>query len=145
MKIKTILMQFLASLLILAVLLFAPGCAALKNPTTQQRVATACKVAAYVGGTEYLRTHPESRPAFVIARDELKVLENADTIDFTVLLAIVNQLPVKELKSERATLIISAATILLSDYAGSLPADQTGQLKTVAKSLREGLDLALGQ
>ncbi len=129
--------------LIATILIFTAGCAVLKNPTTQQRVATAAKVAAYVGGTEYLRMHPETRPAFVIARDELKVLETSDTIDFAVLLAIVNQLPVKELKSPRATLIIGAATILLTDYAGSLPADQSDQLKTVAKALREGLDLAL--
>lgn len=135
--------KLLASTLIAAALIFTPGCSLLKNPGTAQRVATAAKVASYIGASEYLRQHPETRIAFEIARDELKVIEQAEVIDFTVLLAIVNRLPVKELSSPRATMIITAATIMLSDYAGSLPADATENLRPLATSIRQGLDLAL--
>lgn len=133
---------------ILAVILAAStslfsGCAVLKSPATAQRVATATKVASYIGASEYLRTHPETRPAFEIARDELKVIEGSEVIDFTVLLAIVHRLPVKELQSPRATMIVTASTILLTDYLGAIPTDSGESLKLIAKNMRQGLDLAL--
>lgn len=118
------------------------GCAT--NQADGQRVQTAAKLAAYVGTAEYLRGHPETRPAFVLAAQQLAVLESQEHIDLATLMAVVNQLPVKELKSERATLIVTAATILLSDYAGSLPVEQLDELKPLAKAIREGINLGLG-
>jgi outer membrane PBP1 activator LpoA protein len=121
------------------------GCALLNNPTSAQRVQSAAKVASYVGTSEYLRTHPETRPAFEMARDSLWQLENSDTIDMALVLAIVNQLPIKELKSERATILITAATILISDYAGTIPAEEVNKLQPLVKAIREGIELGLGQ
>ena len=132
------------NLLILPVVLLL-GCSTLNSPTTEKRIATSCKAAAYLGSAEYLRVHPESRPKFVAARDALNVLELSEQVDWVTLLAIVQSLPVKEIHSERATLIITAATILLSDYAGSLPLERQGELKVFAAALRQGIDLALAQ
>ena len=126
---------------VLAATLTITGCAT--SPQTQQRAQTAAKLAAYVGGSEYLRAHPETRPAFVLARDQLKAIEQAETVDLTTLLAIVNQLPVKELKSDRAQMLVTAATIILADYAGALPLEKLNDLKPVAQAIREGLDLVL--
>lgn len=124
-------------------LLLSPGCASLNNPTTAQRVQSAAKIAAYVGTTEYVRAHPETKPAFVIARDELRVLATAEALDFATLLAVINKLPVKEIKNERATMVITVAGLLLSDYAGSLPVDRLATLQPVAAAIASGIDLGL--
>ena len=121
------------------------GCAVFDgtNSTTTQRVASGCKIAVYVGTAEYLAKHPEAAPQFAAAANALFVLENSDTLDAATLLAVVNQLPIKQLDSPRAQIIITAATIVLTDYAGSLPVDQIGNLKPIAKALREGIELGL--
>jgi len=133
----------IGALFLCAFAIFFAGCASTPQADAQ-RIQSAAKVAAFVGSSEYLRSHPETRAGFVLARDELLVIENSEHVDLTTLLAIVNRLPVKELKSDRATLIVTAATMLLSDYAGSLPIERLDELKPVAKAIREGIDLALG-
>ncbi len=115
-------------------LLLTPGCATFNNPTAVQRISSAAKVAAYVGTSEYIRQH----------HDSLAQIEQSETIDATLVLAILNQLPVKELKSERATVIITAATIIVNDYIGSIPADQTDKIRPLVKALREGIELGMG-
>ncbi len=137
MKTKSIL---LASVLALSALTFT-GCQT--TAPVAQRIQTAAKLAAYVGTKEYLRVHPEQRAGFVLARDLLVQIETSPTVDLPTLLAVVNKLPVKELKTERAQLIVSSATLLLSDYAGQLPLEKLNELKPVAASIREGIELAL--
>lgn len=114
------------------------------NPTTMQRAATAAKVAAYVGCYEHLQQHPEAREAWVAARDALFQLEAAETVDLVTLVAVLNHLPVKELKSPRAQMVVTAATLLLTDYLGTIPADQLDKLKPIARAIKEGVDLGLG-
>jgi len=53
------------------------------------------------------------------------------------------QLPVGELKSPQATIAITGATMILSDYAGQLNLEQINKLKPVVTSIRQGIDLAL--
>lgn len=134
--------SFIASCLLPLALLV--GCTTSQIQSQLPRIQTAAKLAAYVGTTEYLRVHPEQRPAFVLAEQALTQIETSPTVDLPTLLAVVNSLPVKELKSDRAQMIITSATLLLSDYAGSLPLEQLNSLKPVATSIREGIELALG-
>lgn len=121
------------------------GCAGLKDADTARRMQSAAKVAAYTGTAEYLRLHPERRPAFEAARDNLANMENAETIDMAALLAIINQLPVNKLESEQATIIITATTLLLMDYLGEIPAQEMDDLKPLAKAIRGGIELGLSQ
>ncbi len=132
----------LGALLIAAALCFT-GCQTAGNRDTAARVQTAAKLAAYVGTTEYLRARPETRPGFVLAVEALKQIETAETVDLPTLLAVVNKLPVKNLHSDRAQMIVTTATILLSDFAGALPLEKLNELKPVATSIREGVELAL--
>lgn len=134
-----------ASLLIapVAVLPLVSGCSTLSGENGQ-RIKTSVKLAAYLGTSAYLQKHPETRPAFVIARDELVALSTADNIDAVTLLAIVNRLPIKELEGEQSKIIITAATIILSDFAGELQLDQLKQLQPIAAALAEGITLGLG-
>jgi hypothetical protein len=123
------------------------GCKTTDNPEQQEknikRIASACKVAAYIGSSAYLAKHPENKGKFELAKNSLATLEGSETLDFTVLLAIVKQLPVEELKSPEATIAITSATLILSDYAGELPLDRINELKPVVVAIREGIDLAL--
>lgn len=133
--------KIFASLLLCALALNFPGCAT--APQTTARIASAGKVAAYVGTAEFLRAHPEARIGFEAARDSLRVLETSGHVDLAMLLAIVNRLPVKELRSERALIIVTAATILITDFGGALPLEQLDNLKPVARAIREGIELGL--
>lgn len=135
----------LATLLLAITIAIPTGCATFGSGSTLQRVQTASKLAAYVGASEYLRSHPETRQAFELARTKLIQIESSEHVDFALLLSIVNQLPIKDLKSPRAQMLITSATIILSDFAGNLPVEQLDDLKPVARSIREGLDLALAE
>lgn len=136
MKTKLISLALAASLLC--------GCGTIA-PDNMQRVQTAAKIATYVGATEYLRSHPETRPAFVTAKTTLTQLSQSETLDWVTLLAVVNQLPVKQLQNERAKVIVTVATITISDYAGALPLDRLKELQPLAGAMAEGLTLALGE
>lgn len=121
------------------------GCATFTGEgATLRRVTTAAKVAANTGTFLYLQKHPETRPAFILARDQLLQIEASEHVDLALLLSIVQRLPVDRLESPVAQLLISNATIIITDFAGSLPLDQLDNLKPVAAALREGIDLGLG-
>jgi hypothetical protein len=117
------------------------GCSTMSG-SQKARVHTGITVAAYVGTVEALRPHPEYRIGFETAALELKALEDGK-IDTIKLLEIVNRLPVKELKSDRAQMIISAATIVLADEIGSTPIEQLDNLKPVVSAIREGIERGL--
>lgn len=126
----------------LLALTLAVGCQT--TPDGSQRIATTVKTAAYVGTSLYLSDHPEARVEFERANYELEQIERMEVIDFATILAIVNRLPVKELKSDDARIIITGATIILADFAGQLRLDQMEQLRPIVKALREGIALGLG-
>lgn len=120
------------------------GCLNPNQPKQTQSLATAVKMAAYIGTSEYLLSHPDARPKFEAAERELFAMESAPGFDAITLLAIAQRLPVKELKSERAAIYVTAATILLTDYGASIPVDQIDNLKPIAQAMREGIALGLG-
>lgn len=147
---KKILSVLLSASLFTAPFVVLPmltGCASLNDglsSSNAKRIQTSVKLAAYLGTQAYLTKHPETRPAFVIARDELRVLSTSDNIDAVSLLAIFNRLPVKQLESGQSKLIITAATIILSDFSGELQLDQLKQLQPIAASGSDGITLGLG-
>lgn len=130
-----------APILILAASL-AIGCQT--SPTGERDIAPAIKTAAYIGTAYALADHPEWRTGFTEAATDLALIEQMDAIDFAMVLAIVHRLPVKELRSSKAAILITSATILLSDYGGSLPLDQLDKIRPVVKAMREGIELGLG-
>lgn len=109
-----------------------------------RNIAPAVKTAAYIGTFYALKEHPEWRDGFELAATELAALEMADTLDIASLVAIVHRLPVDELKSAEASVIIAGATILLSEYGGDvIPLDRIKELQPIARALREGIELGL--
>jgi len=128
--------------LFLAIALLAlPGCS-----TTQPGqiiTPTRVKAVAYLGSALALQQHPEYRPGFTIAVEQLKVIESQEQIDFATVLAIVHRLPVKELKGQNAVLYITAATLLLDDLGGSLDLAKVEKIKPYVTGLRQGIELGL--
>jgi hypothetical protein len=131
------------TLCLLSCLLLNSGCQTAGSTDSLPRVLTAAKLASYIGVSEYLRVHPETKPAFLLAVQSLKQIEASTTVDLVTLLAVVNQLPTKELRSERAQMFITSATILIADFGGQLPIEKLNELKPVATAIREGIELAL--
>jgi hypothetical protein len=139
MKIKHIL-----CLLASALCLLLPGCSTISGGAPDlARVKTSAKLAAYIGSSEYMRANPVSRPGFALAVEALKEIEAAPTVDLTTLLAVVNRLPTKDIRSERVQMLITSTTILLSDFGGTLPLERMAELRPVATAIREGVELAL--
>ena len=126
---------------LIGMLTLAAGCSTLSG-SQKARIHTGVTVAAYVGTVETLRAHPEYRLGFEAAALELKALEDGQ-IDTIKLLEIVNRLPVKELKSDRAQMIITAATIVLADEIGATPIEKLNDLKPVVAAIREGIERGL--
>lgn len=121
------------------------GCKSLPQDQTA-RIAGLAKVASYVGTAEALRSHPEWLPGFQVARDELTVLEAAEVIDYVTLIAIIQRLPVRELKGDRAILLITSATLLIQELGNpAIPLDQVPQLRPIVSAIRQGIDLGLSQ
>jgi predicted small secreted protein len=118
-----------ATLLVLAML--ATGC---QTPAGGRDISGAIRAAAFTGTALALRDHPEWRKGF----------EEAEVIDFPLVLAIVQRLPVSELRSSDAAIIITGATILLSDFNSSIPLDQIEKLRPVVSALRQGITLVVG-
>lgn len=114
------------------------------GPTGERDISTTIKAAAYLGTAYALAERPEWRKDFEEAVIDLKLVESGATIDLVTVLAIVNRLPIKELKNSKATILITGAIILLGDYGASLPPDQMEKIRPVVKAMREGIELGLG-
>lgn len=123
------------------------GCALVSpTPNDGTQPNALIKIAAKDGTWLYLKKHPEQRPAFLLAAAELAKIEQADVINFGTVLAIVNQLPVKELKTDVSYLIFSDVTILLENLNGlQLDLSKTAQLRSAIIGLRQGLELGAGK
>lgn len=130
---------------ILSTLLLAAACGCATPPHGDRDIAPIVKTAAYVGTHYALVKHPEWKQDFELAANELRGLENSETIDFVTILAIINRLPIKELKSDNAAIVVTSATILLSEYGGRIvPVEQVAKAKPIAAAIRQGIELALG-
>ena len=96
-------------------------------------------------GTSYaIMEHPEWRESFELAANQLDLLATADTIDYTTVVAIIQALPVKELKSSEGILAITAVSLLLSDYEGTIDLTKVEQVKPIVIALRDGIRLGIG-
>lgn len=134
-----------AALFIASFAFLLAGCSTVgDHKVTVQDFAPGIKAAAF-GGTYYaLKEHPEWRPGFETAADELKTIYTSDKIDFATIMTIVQRLPVKELQSDNAKLAITAGTILLSGYGNQIiELDRLENIKPVAQAIEEGIRLGL--
>ena len=129
---------------VLAAVAVLCGCAGInKNPFTAERIADH---AAYDVALVVLEKHPEWRPQFQKAHDDLFALENTPTFDTLAVIEIIQRLPAKELKGTTAQIIIDGAVLIveLTGNPALKPKDQEA-LRVVVKGLREGLERRLSE
>lgn len=121
------------------------GCALLKNPQSNARIAAAAKSAFYFGTHEAVKEFPDRRAKFQAGADSLAVLENSDTITLGQVLEVLQSLPVQKLHSDTAEVIITSATILISgiDFP-TVDAERVAELRPIVSAIRQGIQQGLG-
>lgn len=133
------------ALALLPLLLFT-GCKTLNN---EQVVANRVERLATIATPLVLKAKPEWRQGFSIAQIALEELSRDTDASFDDLLAIVHRLPVDELQTDEAKLLISAgaegALLLLDLTLGSYAIDLTkaGSVQPIAAALARGLKAGL--
>lgn len=140
MKTKSIIVLTVLSF-VTSICILMSGCV---NGTPTPLTLSVIRVAANSGVSVALVDRPDWRPQFVEARDELKTLLNAGSISGEQLKSILNRLPVKELKSTEARIVISNTTILFDDYIRqATEINRVAAVGDVALAIYDGLNVAL--
>lgn len=124
--------------IVMAVIIMITGC----KTTSDQSLENKSKAVAWVATVKLLEKHPEWRPHFVTVRNDLQILEQSETLGIVEVLAIVHRLPVKELKSGDAALIIGATTLFFEDELGRLEVQNPEAVRYTVRGLIKGLTLA---
>lgn len=116
-----------------------------------QKVVPIVRTAAEEGTRYPLLEHPEWREQYLQALAELKVIEGSDSIDFSLVTKIVEQLPLPQLKSTTALIAIDGGKLALSlvdaylqANGDSLSLEQTNDARAVVTALRQGVEAGLG-
>jgi hypothetical protein len=111
---------------------------------SQSLAIKSVKMASNTGTILALAEHPEWRPHFETAHASIGVLLSEKSISFAQLRIIMEALPIDELKSEEAKIIISNAELLFGDYLKELtPIDSVAAAPIVAQAIYDGLGNAL--
>lgn len=122
------------------ILLLAAGCAT--TPDGDRDYGPAITSIVATGTSIAVQEHPEWRPQFEMAVAGLTLIEQQEKIDFREVLLIVQNLPVKELRSDTGRIIFSVAGIWLSAY--DTPEVDVTRIRPIVSALREGFELGLG-
>lgn len=139
-------MKHILTLLLVIGCLLSTGCMSTSGNRVDD-VAPALEVAAYTGTIIAVQERPEWRPHFELAHQELAALETSEALDLNKVLAIVNRLPIKELKSREATIAITSGRLLLARYNSKLVVDVATQanILIITSAIRVGMGEALDQ
>jgi hypothetical protein len=104
------------------------------------RIARASKQAAQDATVNLLTQHPEWLPDFQTAQSDLNILANSPSPSLNDLLAIVQRLPVKQLKGQTAQFSFEGATLILSAIdIPAMPAQAAADISTIARALSDGV------
>lgn len=129
-------------ILVSCLIIGATGCAT--GVATTKNIATVAKIAAYEGSKYEIKQDPGSRRYFVAGRDALRGLLSSTNYNPIAFKAALQTLPIKELKSSEATLLLDAAVTLWEPYASRLTAlDSEEKVKPVMEAVEVGLTMAI--
>lgn len=116
------------------------------TPPNQARVEQQIQILAQTAGTIILIEKPELRSGFSNAVETLNIIANGtNEVSMIEVLAVVQRLDIKELRSEKAILYIGTGLLLLTQYdvPTSIPLEQSNNVRGIARSLSKGLSSAL--
>ena len=122
------------------------GCVTTQNQTQQQKIESGLLLASQLGGTLVLVKHPELRPGFVLAIEDLRMIENStNNVGVSHILVILQRLNVEQLESPEAVIYITSGILLLNqmNVQTELPLEQSNNAKGMARAIRTGLEVAV--
>jgi hypothetical protein len=125
---------------LMIVMIGSLGCASLTKP---ESLESKSKAVAWLATAKLTKDHPEWSPHFAQARDDLGILLAAETIDTATVLAIVNRLPVDELRGNDATLYIGGAVMFFEDELGRISIESPAERQAIVRGLIAGITLGL--
>jgi hypothetical protein len=141
---KTVWASLALSTLTLALLLFT-GCASTEGGGgSQAAIIGFIEDAAMIGTAEALIEKPAWKPRFEQAHTELTAAIANARFDGATFRQILNQLPIKELKSREARIGITFAELKFVRYGRNVGIDQPDWVKQGMTAVRNGIGLGLG-
>ena len=128
--------------LALAVLLC--GCATTGQAPNPTRMANSAEIAAFTGISIDLTHNPEHRIYYYACLQTLTVLVEREQFDPAEFVRTLQKLPIKELKSQDAAIIIGSTILLWDQYAADVVnMDRRVYVKPVMQGVRRGISRAL--
>lgn len=113
------------------------------TPQNVEGVSSVATLAAYNGTLYYVGEHPESIPGFVEVVAELTEMESRATdVQWAEVLLIVYRLPIKELGSWEAKIIVGNGVLILSRYGNKKDLTQA-DIRSVVSAIRQGIQMGL--
>lgn len=111
---------------------------------TPLRVEKLTKLTTYVSVSAYLADHQNDRDKFVQTKVAFQALVDQSQWDYPTLVAVLQNLPIKELKTTEAQLAFQSGVILVDLLGyGSFDAKQVEHVKAFIVGFNDGLGLAL--
>lgn len=140
---KNLFLKLILSISLIATPLLVTGCKT--TQPSQAKIENQVQILAQTAGTIILIEKPELRAGFSNAVESLNIIANG-TNEVTILevLAVVQRLDIKELRSEKAILYVSTGLLLLTTYdvPTSIPLEESNNVRGIARSLAKGLTTA---
>lgn len=133
-------MKKIIALSLIVLLAVVSGCKTTKPASIESKA----RGIAYLVAAESLRQHPEWKPHFEAASAEFEVLSKTENINLLMINQLIGKLPYRELKGERAAIIVTAGVLFLQDDIGQISIDQPEQLRLASRGAHEGIEMALG-
>ena len=110
---------------------------------TPQSIQNKAKGIAYLVTAESLLQHPEWKEYFQVASLEFATLGASTNVGLPQITQIISELPVKQLKGERAQIYLTVGTMFLQDDLGEVGVSNPAELMRAAQGIHEGIDLAV--
>jgi hypothetical protein len=142
---KSIAATILMIAAIIAIGMFVlPGCST-TDANTVARVAMVAELASYDGATLWLEEHPNDRSRFVAAEVALGYLENDPDVTPEKLRAALKDLPIKELRGRRGSMLMDNAIIIYDGLLAQRTQVDKLNLRPISSAIRSGIRRALEQ
>jgi hypothetical protein len=139
-------MKTLIALAFALVLLFTTGCTTTEQ---QQLLNVTAQIIAKDATYFTLREKPELRDEFERALFELNEIAIAENINFSHVVALVQRLPVDELRSDDARIIASDVLIIVNGFAPNqgeiISPERLDRIRAFVVALRDGVKIGLSQ
>lgn len=135
-------MKHLRTLSVLILALVISGCASIN---LLDELAADANLAAYIGASVDIADNPERKPFYAASVSLLDSLIRDENYEPAAFMAALTNLPVKELKGSKSTLIVGSAVALWNRAAARIDINKSELVKRVAPAVRDGLRRAVAE